>query len=325
MRLSRFPNGATFRSIMKGTYPMMANEWKIVAQTRDRLGESALWHARERAIYWIDGYGPTVHRLRLGAAKPENWKIPDASLIGSLVFATGGRLLLALDTGLKLFDPVSGALKDFADPNEGRPEISYNDGKIDRFGRYWIGTFDVPEIEPRGILYCVDPQGRATLGDSGFAVCNGPAFSPDGRTLYFSDSVGRRILSYDMSAQSPRLVNRRVFAAMAEDEGLPDGLTVDTSGDVWCAHYGAGRVTRFSPDGQRKSVLHLPCPAVTSCSFGGDDLSTLFVTSGWSPGVERAENEPGPGGALFAMGVDARGLPEPEFAIGGTTVRGSTA
>jgi D-xylonolactonase len=289
-------------------------EWKIVAQCRDRLGESAMWRASERAIYWIDWYGPAVHRLKLGETQAESWTIPGASMLGSLVFATGGRLLLALDTGLKLFDPATQAREDFSNPNEGRPEVAYNDSKLDRFGRLWVGTVDLPETEPRGILYCVDAKGGASVGDSGFAVCNGPAFSPDGLTLYFSDSVGRRILSYQMSAQSPRLTNRRVFAAMAEDEGLPDGLTVDASGDVWCAHYGAGRVTRFSPDGYRKSVLHLPCPAVTSCSFGGDDFSTLFVTTGWSPGVQRAEDEPGPGGGLFAAAVDARGLPEPEFA-----------
>lgn len=294
---------------------MAAPQWNIIAQTRDRLGESAMWHPREKAIYWVDWYGPTVHRMRLGEHKPESWTIPGAAMLGSLVFLEAGHLLLALDTGLKVFDPISATLDDFADPNEGRPGVAYNDSKVDRFGRYWVGTFDIAETEPRGILYCVDAEGRATIGDSGFAVCNGPAFSPDGLTLYFSDSAGRRILAYDLSKQSRRLQNRRVFAAMAENEGLPDGLTVDSDGDVWCAQYGAGRVTRFASDGKAKAVYHLPCPAVTSCSFGGDNLSTLFVTTGWSPGVQRVEDEPGPGGALFAMEVDARGLPEPEFSI----------
>jgi sugar lactone lactonase YvrE len=142
-----------------------------------------------------------------------------------------------------------------------------------------------------------------------------PCFSPDGLTLYFSDSVGKRILAYDLSARSPHLTNRRVFAAIAEDEGLPDGLTVDATGDVWCANYGAGRITRYGLHGKAKAVYELPCPAVTSCSFGGDDLSTLYVTTGWSPGIQRAEDEPGPGGSLFAMATDTRGLPEPEFSI----------
>jgi sugar lactone lactonase YvrE len=161
----------------------MAHEWQIVAKTRDRLGESAMWHPREKAIYWVDWYGPTVYRLRAGDKRPASWTIAGATILGSLVFLKDGRLLLALDTGLKVFDQASENLEDFADPNEGRAGVSYNDSKVDRFGRYWVGTFDMPETEPRGVLYCVDSQGRFTLGDSGFPVCNGPAFSPQGNRL----------------------------------------------------------------------------------------------------------------------------------------------
>ncbi|MGH7186472.1 MAG: SMP-30/gluconolactonase/LRE family protein, partial [Pseudomonadota bacterium] len=259
-------------------------------------------------------YG-TVHRLRLDGGKPESWTIAGATSLGSLVFASRGRLMLALDSGLTLFDPATGRSQPFADPNEGRPGVSYNDSKVDRFGRLWVGTFDVAETEPRGILYCVDRGGRASVADSGFPVCNGPAFSPDGHTLYFSDSGGRRILAYDTTPDTPRLANRRLFAAMSADEGLPDGLTVDAAGDVWCAHYGAGRVTRYAPNGKVKEVYQAPCPTVTSCSFGGDSFATLYVTTGWRPGVQRAEDEPGQGGALFSIEVDAQGLAEPEFDV----------
>lgn len=284
----------------------------IVAQTRDRLGESPMWHAAEQAIYWTDIYGPTVHRMRIGGPV-ESWAVPGTKHIGSLVFTTGGRLMLAVDTGLVLFDPASGAFMPFADPNEGREGIIYNDSKVDRFGRLWVGTLDLAEIEPRGILYCLDGEGRVMVGDSGFAVCNGPAFSPDGRVLYFSDSVGRRILAYDLAPDCPRLHNRRLFAEILEGEGLPDGLTVDADGGLWCAHYGAGRLTRYLPDGSVNKIVELPCPVVTSMSFGGPHLTTLYVTSGWSPGVENATEEPGPGGALFAVDTDCTGLPEPEF------------
>lgn len=294
---------------------MTAHEWKVVAQTRDRLGESAMWHPRERVIYWIDWYGPIVHRLRLDGGKLESWTIPGTTILGSMVFVTRGRLMLALDSGLILFDPATGKSESFADPNEGRPGVSYNDSKVDRFGRLWIGTFDIAETEPRGILYCVDGGGRVTVADSGYHVCNGPAFSPDGHTLYFSDWVGRRIIAYDTAADTPRLANRRLFAAMSADEGSPDGLTVDATGDLWCAHYGAGRVTRYAPNGQVKEVYRLPCPTVTSCSFGGDRFSTLYVTTGWSPGVQRPEDEPGQGGALFSIEVEAQGLAEPEFDV----------
>lgn len=289
-------------------------DWKIIAQTRDRLGESPMWHPGEQALYWVDWYGPALRRKAWGQDPIESWTIPGETVLGSFVFASGGRLLLAVDSGLALFDPATGGLTPFADPNGGRPAIGYNDSKLDRQGRLWAGTFDAPETEPRGILYCVTPDGTWSVGDSGFAVCNGPAFSPDGGTMYFSDSMGRRVLAYDVSPTSRVLANRRLFASFGAEDGVPDGLTVDAEGGVWCAQYGAGRVTRFAPDGRVLGVWDLPCPIVTAPAFGGPDMTTLFVSTGWSPGVLSADQEQGPGGAVFALETGIRGLPEPVFA-----------
>lgn len=286
----------------------------IVARTQDRLGESPMWRAAEQAIYWIDVYGPTLHRLRIGGTV-ESWTLPGAKFVGSFVFAAGGRVLLALDTGLALFDPATGSLAGFADPNQARDGVIYNDGKLDRSGHLWIGTLDLAETEPRGILYCVDGHGRSSVGDSGFVVCNGPAFSPKGDVLYFSDSLGRRLLAYDLSPGSTLLRNRRVFAALSPEDGIPDGLTVDAEGCVWCAHYSVGRLSRFSPDGSVRQSIELPCPVVTSMSFGGRDMKTLYITTGWSPGIERAEDEITVGGSLLSLELDITGLTEPELAI----------
>lgn len=286
----------------------------IVAQTRDKLGESPLWHAGEQAIYWTDLYGPTVHRMGRDG-RIESWAIPGTKFIGSFVFGTGGRLLLAIDTGLVVFDPASGSFTPFADPNAAREGVIYNDSKIDRAGRLWVGTLDLAETEPRGMLYCVDTEGRTSLGDGGFTVCNGPAFSPGGDVLYFSDSMGRRLLAYDIAPDGRHLRNRRVFATMGPEDGIPDGLTVDAEGGVWCAHYGAGRLTRYAPDGSVLMVIEVPCPIVTSMGFGGSGMTTLYVTTGWSLGVTRAEDEQGPGGTLLAYETGIRGLAEPEFAL----------
>jgi sugar lactone lactonase YvrE len=277
----------------------------LFAQTRDRLGESPMWHPAQQALYWVDWYGPTLHRLKWGEAKPESWTIPGETTLGSFVFASGGRLLIAVDSGLKLFDPATAAITPFADPNEARPGIAYNDSKLDRSGRLWVGTFDLPETEPRGILYCVEPNGQWSVGDSGFAVCNGPAFSPDGRTMYFSDSIGRRVLAYDVSPTSRIPANRRVFASF--EDGVPDGLTVDAEGGLWCALYGAGRLVRFAPDGSVLKSYDLPCPIVTAAGFGGPGMTHLFVTTGTSPESEQ-------GGAVFVMDTGIKGLAEPVFA-----------
>lgn len=289
--------------------------WTIVSPLRDRLAESPMWHAGEEALYWTDWYGPTIHRKRWRQDKVESWTIPNETVLGSFVFASGGRLLLAVDSGLVLFDPVTGSTTPFANPDGGREGMVYNDGKLDRFGRLWVGTYELTEQDPRGILYCVTPDGTATIGDSGFPSCNGPAFSPDGRTMYFSDSVGRRILAYDVSPDTRRLANRCVFATFTPDEGLPDGLTVDSEGGLWCALYGGGRVLRFLADGTLHSRYDLPCPITAAPGFGGPDMSTLFVATGWSPGVSRSEDDPHNGGALFALETGFRGIPEPVFAV----------
>ena len=126
-----------------------------------------------------------------------------------------------------------------------------------------------------------------------------------------------------MIARSPGVARAAPLTGELNGAGLPDDgdldlsrvlkFVLDSAGDVWCALYGAGRIARYAPGGQLKEVHSLPCPSVTSCSFGGEGLSTLYVTTGWSPGVRRPEDEPCQGGALFSIEVDAQGLPEPEF------------
>jgi sugar lactone lactonase YvrE len=291
---------------------MTSHHWTVVAQEHDKLGESAMWHPVDQAIYWVDWYGPTLRRLGNGVPV-KSWTFSECSILGSFVFAAGGKFLLALNTGIKLFDPVSGGLRDVADPNQGREGVAYNDSKVDRQGRLWIGTFDVKEKDPRGILYCIDAAGNVHVADSGYTVCNGPAFSPDGSILYFSDTMGKRIIAYDVDSRVPHLRNRRVFADLGGETGLPDGLTVDAEGCLWCALYGAGRIVRLSSDGSRCASYAVPAANVTSCAFGGPSMTTLFVTSGENPSAPGAAGTSHADGALFACDMGIRGLVEPEF------------
>lgn len=281
-------------------------DWRVVGETRDRLGESPLWHPRELALYWIDFYGPIVHRLDPATGIHRNWTLGAAPSIGSLAFAEGG-LLVALADGIYLFDPADERLSPFADPNAGRPGIGYNDAKVDRDGRYWVGTWDLKESAPRGILYCLDAGGQAAIGDSGFTVCNGPAFSPSGDILYFSDTAGRRLLAYDLDRSTGALSEPRLFAQFGQADGMPDGVCVDSAGDIYCAQYGGGRITRFSPAGVPLEVLPLPVRNVTSCCLGGPALDVLYVTTGEDGGAHPLD------GALFARSVPVPGLPEPLY------------
>jgi sugar lactone lactonase YvrE len=286
------------------------SEWQICSQTRNRLGESILWHPVEKALYWIDFYGPLVHRQKSGSGVVESWRVDLGDTIGSLVFADNGRLLLGVDHGLHLLDTSSGKTRFFGDPKNGNMKLAYNDGKVDRAGRYWIGTYDLAEREPSGVLYRVGSRGDAEVADKGFVICNGPAFSPDNRQLYFSDTVGYRILSYNLDRDGT-ISGRRVFFTFASNDGMPDGLAVDTAGNVWCALYGGSKVVCIDARGKLRRSLSLPATFVTSLCFGGPELKTLYVTTGWESTTTEATKAKGVGGAVFMRPVDSPGLPEP--------------
>ncbi|TPL23467.1 SMP-30/gluconolactonase/LRE family protein [Mesorhizobium sp. B2-4-9] len=293
--------------------PLDTADWTICASTRNRLGESILWHPLEQSLYWIDFYGPTVHRQRRGSGVVETWKLDFAETMGSLVLADEG-LLVAVDHGLHLLDTDTGKTRFFADPKNGQTNLVYNDGKVDRAGRYWIGTYDVSERDPNAVFFRKAPDGDWVVADKGFVICNGPAFSPDNRKLYFSDTVAHRILSYDLDEQGS-ISGRRVFFTFANSDGMPDGLAVDSAGNVWCALYGGSKVVCIEPKGTLRRSLYLPANFVTSLCFAGPDLKTLCVTTGWESSTTEATKAQGVGGAVFRRSVEIAGLPEPILAL----------
>ncbi|WP_428030944.1 SMP-30/gluconolactonase/LRE family protein [Ancylobacter sp.] len=288
---------------------------RVAAQTGDVLGESPLWHPVDGCLYWLDLAGARLHRMDM-AGRVDTRRVDRPPPLGAIVAGpAAGRLVLSASDGVWLYDWAREALTPLCHPEAGRSGIGYNDAKVDRWGRLWIGTSDLAERDPRGALWCWVPGSEPVLADTGFTVVNGPAFSPDGRTLYLSDSLARRVLAYDLGPERGELHNRRVFAEMEADEGYPDGLTVDAEGGVWVAHWDGWRVTRFAPDGERTLIVPLPAPRITSVAFGGEDLATLFVTSARlelaGPMLEAAPLS----GALFAVSAGFTGLPETPLAL----------
>ena len=279
--------------------------WAIMSDCRDKLGESPQWSHGTGELFWVDFYGPIIRRLSRDGSR-RDWTLPRIATIGSIVQCDGDRLICGTNDGLYIFSPEDGSISPFADPNDGRAELSYNDAKVDRHGNYWTGNFDNAEAAPRGILYVRTRPGNWRVGDSGFVVCNGPAFSPDGKVLYFNDSAERQSLAYDLDPATGNLTKRRVFQKYTQSEGLPDGCCVDSAGCVWVAMYDGGQVIRLSPEGERLETLALPVRNITSCCLGGKDLRTLYVTTGRAADASEPD-----GGALFATIVDVPGLPEP--------------
>ena len=275
-----------------------------------KLGEGPIWSARERAVWFVDIKGRCIHRYDEAARTTRTWQAPQD--VGFIVAASGGRFICGLKSGLHLFDAEGGSFRLIAEVDSDRPRNRLNDAHVDAAGRLWFGTMDDDEVSPTGALYRFDARGLQRC-DDGYVITNGPATSPDGRTLYHIDTLERVIYAFDLAADGS-LSARRVFARMAESDGYPDGPVVDAAGCVWVGLYGGWGVNRYSPTGELLNKLSLPVANCTKPAFGGDDLRTLYVTSAWKGlAAEQRAQQPLAGG-LFAARVDTPGLPANLFA-----------
>jgi D-xylonolactonase len=285
----------------------------VQVSCENRLGEAINWQPETNRLMWLDLLNVQLFIHSLARRVTEDRKLELEAPLGGLVATNDPDVVMISHRhGIVAYRISQRTIFPFCNPEAGRDAIAYNDGKIDRFGRLWVGTSHILEKEARGALWCVEASGACTLGDVGFVVGNGPAFSPDGSKLYFNDTLGRQTLQYDVSASDPHPRNRMVLTSYEEAEGYPDGITVDAEGCLWIAHWGGSRVTRLSPAGDRKQVIDIPVLNVTSLCFGGSDYRTLFVTTACEATPDRAAY-PRAGG-VFAVRPGVGGLLEPCFA-----------
>jgi sugar lactone lactonase YvrE len=270
-----------------------------------------VWSVKEQALYWVDVEGRCVQRLHRDAVT--RWDVPEP--IGSIGLRCSAGLVAATRTGFIFLDTASGALTPISDPEASLPGNRFNDGKVDRNGRFWAGTKNLANTpEPSGSLYRLDADLRAHRITGGISCTNGIAWSPDNRVLYLCDTWLRRIYRYAFDASSGTAGRRTLFAELSPEQGFPDGLTVDAEGCVWNAHYDGWRITRYDADGQVMQILSLPVQHVTSLAFGGTDLSTLYVTSASMRLSEAARRSQPLAGHVFAFEPGVTGLPECCFA-----------
>lgn len=278
------------------------------------LGESAIWHAASGRLLWIDLYVPRLFCLNPVLGKTIVSEIKLRAPLGAIVATTNPDILMITHAdGISSLSLRDGTTKLFAHPEGQRDAVIYNDCKIDRWGRLWAGTSHEKEKEARGALWCVLSDGSSYLGDTGFAISNGPAFSLDGETMYFNDSLGQKTFAYYIAPHDHYPRNRRVLVEYSSDEGLPDGLTVDSEDCLWVAHWGGSRITRLTPQGERIERFAVPAPNVTTVGFGGQDLSTLYVTTARDGLNEDQLLEFPQSGDLFSMKTNVHGVPETLF------------
>lgn len=282
-----------------------------VGDQTDILGESPIWDEAEQALYWVDIRRPAVRRLDHASGQVETWTMP--GLVGSVALVADGRLAVAVADRINLFDRSCGAFETAATLKRVIPGHRFNDGRVDRQGRLWVGTMHNDTRAPEGVLYRLAPGQGLVETLSGICIPNSLAWSPDGRRMYFADSLRYAIVVHDFEPASGEIGHGRVFAR-TEPPGFPDGSAVDAEGYLWNAEFNASRVVRYAPTGRVDGVLDLPVERPTSCAFGGPDLDTLFVTTAsQNMTAEELAAQPHAGG-LLALAVGVRGLPEPRLA-----------
>lgn len=267
----------------------------------DQLGEGPMWNGPAGRVYWVDIVGQALNAFDLVTLEARRWSMPEP--IGWVVERRDRTDFLAgFKSGIVelSLDPVT--IIPILAPEPDRARNRLNDAKVDHAGRLWFGSKDDADLELLGALYSLDVDRRLTRHDDGLAVANGPTFSPDGRYLYHTDSGRREVYRFTMDPAGG-LGPRELLITFEAEWGYPDGMTTDDEGCLWIAHWGGGRISRFDPDGRRIHSVDLPARNITSCTFAGDALDRLFVTSAAIDSPGRRED-----GALFEIDPGVKGL-----------------
>ncbi len=280
-----------------------------VLHSQNIIGEGPLWHEAEQALYWVDIAGKTINRYWPASKSHDSFDL--GVEVGVIAFREAGGCIAAGNTGYSFWSPDTNKLEPIGDPEADNPESRFNDGKVDRKGRFWAGT-----MTPEGAvsaLYRMDEDYAVHTMETGLTISNGIGWSPDNAVMYFVDSMRYVIFSYAFDFESGEIVDQAKFVEVLPDYGIPDGLTVDSEGCVWCAFYGGGKVTRYDPKGKKMLEVPLPVSQPTSCIFGGQDYKDLYVTSAWNGLSGEARKAEPLAGDLFVIKTDVQGLPEPKF------------
>lgn len=283
-------------------------DYRIIGREgRDVLGEGPSWSPSRGCLFWVDIMAPALHRMDLASGAVTSWAMPER--IGWAIEREGrDDFIVGLKSGFAELSLEPFAIRPIGDPEPDLPDNRLNDAKVDAHGRIWAGSKDDRDAQASGQLHRLDPDLRWSTHDGGYQVTNGPAFSPDGHTLYHTDSGARTVYAFDLSSDGA-LSNKRVFLRFEEEWGYPDGMTTDSKGGLWIAHWGGSRISRFRADASLDRSIGLPASNITSIAFAGDALDRMFVTSA-SLGAGDEEH----GGALFEVFAGATGLPSRSFA-----------
>jgi L-arabinonolactonase len=277
------------------------------------LGEGPVWDAAAGRLYWLDIKGG-----RLAWIRPSDGAFGEVAVAGQVSAvaprAGGPGLLAVRQGGVGILDPDTGAFEQRFDPEPGRPANRANDGAVDPAGRFWFGTMDDSETAATGAVYRLDADWICTRVLDGLGIPNTLVCSPAGDVLYVADSAAGVIDQLDIDPATGAPGARRPFVSLAGQGCAPDGSAVDQNGFLWNAQWGGARVVRYAPDGTIDRIVAVPVDQPTSCAFGGENLSTLYITTARAGLSDEALARQPLAGSLLSIDPGVRGLSLPPFA-----------
>lgn len=283
----------------------MKTDVELVVHPGATHGEGPSWDARRGVLYWVDITGEAIHEF--DPRTKHDRAVPVGEMVGTVAPRAAGGVIAALRSGLAFVDLATGQVTKFAQPEADKPGNRFNDGKCDPAGRFWAGTMSTKGVAEAGSLYVLDTDHRVRKMAEKVSTSNGLVWSLDQRTMYYIDTRLQRVDAFDYDLATGNIANRRVAVPIPEDQGRPDGMTLDAEGMIWVAHWEGWRVTRWNPvTAELLATIKVPVARVTSCAFGGVNLDVLYITT-----ARPAKDDPAQphAGSLFVVQPGVRGLP----------------
>lgn len=277
------------------------------------LGEGPVWDAANHTILWVDIMGCAIHELNMKSNALRSISTP--SMIGSFALCTDGNILAAMQDGFIFIDRITGAVSPLSDPEAALNGNRFNDGKTDPAGRFWAGSMSLSGEKGTGNLYMVDQQLNVKKQVENVSISNGLCWSEDLQYFYYIDTPTMEVVRFDYDIATGEISNKTTVITIPAKEGYPDGMTIDSEGMLWIAHWEGWQVARWDPStGNKIDSIHLPVSLVTSICFGGENMDDMFITSA-RVGLtdEQLAEEPLAGSSFIISKTGFKGFTFPAF------------
>ncbi len=288
---------------------------EIVIDHQCLLGEGPVWDGNLKSICWVDILLGKIHEYTPDTKSHKTLSVNQ--MIGAIAICKSGHLIGALKNGFGFIDRKSGAVTMIANPEPHLPGNRFNDGKCDPQGRFWAGTMSHTDEPQKGCLYLLDKNLTVIEKIKKVSTSNGLAWSNDHGTLYYIDSPTQKVVAFNFDKISGEIKNKRTVVELSKNEGCPDGMTIDSEGMLWIAHWDGWQVSRWNPDtGKKIKKIPLPVSRVTSCSFGGENFGDLYITSARiGLNSDQLKSQPLAGSLFVVKNIGVNGMPASVFDV----------